>query len=273
MSQISSLVKIMIQLIKIHFTSQSWEMYCIMYLSIPFPFGSSWFWLMTLEGIYLGILYLEIKGKSIPSSSLPAGKHGSARPMFWWPGFPYMCVMTGLHPRMSAQNTVIVPQLCLSQISHLNEKDRKRQIKLFIVLLSRLNNQLIDARFLWFQPVSIASLATTKVFIALVYFQRPRPMNIPSVLWSPRGPRMGLVRAQGKKLLCKTMSCLLYKTVCLTFSLLVLSPGHTGGGLKICRPLKRSTLSCTLKENRRESQQALPCYAIEKLLDYTGIQP
>lgn len=48
---------------------------------------------------------------------------------------------------MSDQNIAVLPQLYLFQISHLNKKET-RKIKLFIVLLSDLNDQLIDERFL-----------------------------------------------------------------------------------------------------------------------------
>ena len=85
-----------------------------------------------------------------------------------------------------------------------------------------------------------------------------------------KGPKMGLVRV------C-VRNHFYYKTTGCEFapaSDFVGSVSRTQRKwIKICSPLKRSTLNCTIKENRRKSQQALPCYATEELLDYTGIQP
>lgn len=151
------------------------------------------------------MLYLEIKNKSIPSSSLPAGNMAVLDPCFdglashvcvLWPGYGQECLLRtqSLYPSSDSPKSVI----------WMKKKERDKS-NFSLCFCPDWTTSLLIKRCLWFQPVSIASLATTKAFIALVYFQRPKPMNIPSVLWSPTGPRMGLVRAQGKNLLYKTM--------------------------------------------------------------------
>lgn len=86
-------------------------------------------------------------------SSLPAGKCGYVRPVFWWPPFPYTWTMTWLPKAESVwlEHSHSAPTLPLPK----NEKEIK--IKFSFVLLSRLNDQLTDEGFILFQPVSIAS--------------------------------------------------------------------------------------------------------------------
>lgn len=160
---------------------------------------------------------------------------------------------------LAEQNTVILPQLHFFQISHLKKEECfvKTEQPAYWLRISIISTSVYS--FLWLQ------LHGSCLF--------PKVNNYTFCAVFSKGPKVGLVRVYGRNHLHnKVMGCEVW--VCSTLFAFVGSVSRIHRKqVKICSPLKRSTLSCTIKESRRESLQALPCYATEKLLDYTGIQP